>query len=71
MPLDKLVLIIVCVLGAAAATVWVGTLIAASFSLPFGWLTLIPAALVGYVVFRVISERVGNTEDDHYDKMKH
>ncbi len=71
MPLDKLVLIIVCVLGAAAATVWVGTLITASFSLPFGWLTLIPAALVGYVVFRVISERVGNAEDDHYDKMEH
>ncbi|MEI4194635.1 hypothetical protein [Roseovarius sp. E0-M6] len=71
MPLDKLVLIIVCVMAAAAATVWVGTLIAASFSLPFGWLVLIPAALVGYVVFRIIAERVGNAEDDHYDKMEH
>ena len=71
MPLDKLVLIVVCVLGAAAVTVWLGVLIAASLQLPFGWLALIPALLVGYIVFRVISERVGNAEEDHYDKMEH
>ena len=71
MPLDKLVLIVVCVLGAAAVTVWLGVLIVASLQLPFGWLALIPALLVGYIVFRVISERVGNAEEDHYDKMEH
>jgi len=71
MPIDKLVLILVIVIAAAAATVWLGTLIAASIQIPFGWLVLIPAALVGYVVYRVIAERVGNTEDDHYDKMDH
>ncbi|QIE44686.1 hypothetical protein G5B38_03615 [Pseudohalocynthiibacter aestuariivivens] len=69
MPLDKFVLILVCVVAAAGATVWIAVLLAAAVELPFGWLGLIPAALVGYVVFRVISERVGNTEDDHYDNM--
>lgn len=71
MPLDKLVLILVCVIAAAAATIWLGTLLAAAVNLPFGWLVLVPAALVAYVVFRVIAERVGNAEDDHYDKMDH
>lgn len=69
MPLDKLVLVIACVLIAACATIWISTLVRAAFSVPFAALALIPAALVGYVVFRVIAERVGNAEEDHYDKM--
>jgi len=71
MPLDKFVLILVCVVAAAAATVWIGLLIAAAAEFRLGWLGLIPAALVGYVVFRVIAERVGNAEEDHYDRMDH
>ncbi len=71
MPLDKLVLIIVSIVAAAAATVWLGVLVMTAFELPFGWLAVIPAVLVGYVVFRVIMERVGNAEEDHYDGMKH
>ncbi|SLN62702.1 hypothetical protein PEL8287_03430 [Roseovarius litorisediminis] len=71
MPLDKFVLILVCVTLAAGVTIWLGFMFAATVNLPFGWLGLIPAALIGYVVFRVIAERVGNAEDDHYDKMDH
>lgn len=71
MPLDKFVLILVCVIAAAAAAVWIAVLLTAAIEIPFGWLGLIPAALVAYVVFRVISERVGNAEEDHYDKMDH
>ena len=71
MPLDKFVLIIVCVIAAAAATIWLVALGAAALNLPFGWLGIIPAALVGYVAFRVIAERVGNAEEDHYDRMDH
>ena len=71
MPLDKFVLIIACVVIAAGATIWLGVALTTAVNIPFGWLVLIPAALVGYVVFRVISERVGNAEDDHYDKMDH
>ncbi|WP_306114539.1 MULTISPECIES: hypothetical protein [unclassified Roseovarius] len=71
MPLDKLVLILVCVCIAAGVTVWLGLLLAAAINIPYGWTALIPAALVGYVIYRVIAERVGNAEEDHYDKMDH
>ena len=71
MPLDKFVLILVCVIAAAGATVWLGVMLTAAIQIPFGWLVLIPAALIGYIVFRVIAERVGNAEEDHYDKMDH
>lgn len=69
MPLDRLVLILVIVVVAAAATVWIGATVAASFAFPAGILLLIPAALVAYVVVRVIADRIGNRDDDHYDRM--
>ncbi len=67
MPLDKFVLILVAVIAAAGLTVWVGTLVAASVQMPVGWLMFIPLALIAYVVWRVIADRIGNREDDHYD----
>ena len=71
MPLDKFVLILVSVVAAAAVTVWVGTLVMASLQVPVaGWLMFIPAMLVGYVVWRVIADRLGNSEDDHYDSIE-
>lgn len=71
MKLDTLVLIIVCVLAGSALTLWLGMMMLAAFSVPFAALALIPAALVGYVIYRVIAERVGNAEEDHYDRMDH
>ncbi len=71
MPIDKLVLIIFCVLVAAAATIWVTGLVMAALNVPWGWLGFVPTALVAYVVYRVIAERVGNAEEDHYDRMDH
>ena len=70
MPLDRFVLIIIVVIAAAAATVWIGTIIAASLQLPFGWLAMVPAALIGYVLWRVIADRVGNAEEDRYDDVE-
>jgi len=67
MPLDTLVLILVLVIAAAGVTVWLGALLLASFQVPGAGLALIPAALVGYVGGRVISDRIGSAEDDHYD----
>lgn len=70
MALDKFVLILVCVMGAAAATVWIATLIFASVQMPLiGVAALIPVALIVYVVWRVIADRIGNTEEDHYDNI--
>ena len=68
MPLDKFVLILVAVIAAAGATVWVATTLLAAASVPaLGWLTLIPVVLAAYVAWRVIADRVGSAEDDHYD----
>lgn len=70
MPLDKFVLILVIVIAAAGATVWIGTLVAASMQMSFGWLTLIPVVLVATILWRVIAERLSNREDDHYDRIE-
>lgn len=71
MPLDKFVLVLICVVAAAAVTVWIGALIAASIQVPaVGWIAFIPAALVGYIVWRVIADRLSNKEDDHYDRIE-
>ncbi len=73
MPLDKLVFIIVCVLSAAAVTVYVGVAIVASTQLPplLGVAVLAGIALCLYIAWRVIAERVQNKDDDHYDQYKH
>ncbi len=71
MKLETLVLIVVCVLVGSAVTMWLSMLLLAALSVPFAWLALFPAALVGYILYRVIAERVGNAEEDHYDGMKH
>ena len=70
MPLDRLVLLLVIVVLGAMATVWVGAVLAASVHLPGGLLLLIPAALVAYVVVRVIAERMRDRDDDRYDGME-
>ncbi len=71
MPLDRFVLIIVVVIAAAGATVWIGVTIAAAIEAPLvGWAAIVPAALVGYVIWRVIAERLRNREDDHYDNIE-
>jgi len=71
MPLDKLVLILMIVIIAAGVTVWLGTLAVAAFQFGGpGWLVFVPAALVAYVVWRVIADRIGNAEDDHYDRIQ-
>lgn len=71
MPIDKLVLILVAVIAAAGATIWLAATVLAALNFPFGWFGLLPAVLAGYIVYRVLAERVGNAEEDHYDKMDH
>lgn len=71
MPIERLVLILVCVIVAAALTIWVGAVLLAAWNVPIVGFALIPVALIAYVVARVIGERVGNTQEDHYDRMDH
>ena len=69
MPLDRLVLILVLVLAAGAATVWLGAWIAASVAMPLGW-ALTPIVLAaGYVLWRVVADRLAERGDDPYDRM--
>jgi membrane protein implicated in regulation of membrane protease activity len=70
MPLDKIVLIVLVVLVGIGMTVWVSALALSALAVPFAWLALLPAALVGYILWRVISERLTNSEDDHYDRIE-
>ena len=73
MPLDKLILILFCVMTGAGVTIWLVTLILASAivhpALAFAPLSV--AALGAYILVRVLGERVNNPEEDHYDKMDH
>lgn len=69
MPLDKLVLIIFCVLAAAGATIWaVAALVVGVQMGPIvglGILSLV--ALCAYICWRVVADRLTNKDDDHYD----
>ncbi len=71
MKLDTLVLIAICVMAGMMVTVWLTAMLLAAFHLPFVLVGLLPAALVGYVIFRLIRDRVGDSTEDHYDGMKH
>lgn len=71
MPLDRFVLMIVIVIAAAGATIWLGTLLATSMQMSgAGWIVILPVTLVAYVLWRVISDRLRNSEDDHYDRIE-
>ncbi|MEQ8444069.1 MAG: hypothetical protein RIM72_08385 [Alphaproteobacteria bacterium] len=67
MAVDKIALIFVIVAALAYAGIWLGGIIVVG-----GWLAiiiLIPVCVVAYILGRVISQRLGNKEDDHYDRI--
>jgi membrane protein implicated in regulation of membrane protease activity len=69
MPLDRFVLILVLVLAAAGATVWVAAMAGAVPHLPgLGLGVASLAALLAYVIVRVIADRVRSEADDRYDR---
>ena len=72
MPLDRLVLIITCVIAAAGATIWVvAALFASSQASPLAGVAMLSiVALAAYIGWRVISERLSNKDDDHYDRFE-
>lgn len=70
MPLDRFVLMLVAAIAAAGLTVWVVAWAGATLLMPgLGALVAVPALLAGYVLFRVIADRVRSREDDRYDGM--
>jgi len=73
MSLDKIFLIIFCVIAGAAAIV--GAIVLLVMGSVLHPLLLLGAVLIVafalYVLWRLLSERLGNPEEDHYDGMKH
>ena len=70
MPLDRFVLILVVVTLAAALTIGAALWAAAVFHLPaVALMAAVPALLLGYVLWRVVTDRLRNREDDHYDNI--
>ncbi len=65
MALEKIALILVLVLGGVWCLAMLGGMIAL---FPFGLPLLAIAAVVGYLLWRVVKERLASTEDDHYEK---
>lgn len=71
MPLDRIVLIIVAIGAGVIALIYGGVLIASVTQVgPVGVLFLIPPTVFAYLAYRVIRERLGNREDDYYDKIE-
>jgi peptidoglycan/LPS O-acetylase OafA/YrhL len=65
MTLDKIALILVIVL----ATVWAMAMLAGLVaSLPYGLPVLLLFAIGGYLIYRVLRDRLDNAEDDYYEK---
>jgi hypothetical protein len=65
MPLDKLALICIIVV----AVLWCSVLLAGVVAtLPYGLPALVVIAIVGYFLYRVVRDRLANTEDDYYEK---
>lgn len=69
MPLDRLVLILVVVLLAAMATVWLVAWAFASTAAPLGWTLALPIAAGAYVLWRVVADRLAERPGDRYDRM--
>ena len=71
MSLDKLALIIAVLAITAGLTIWVAGILLAAIQAPVASLLLLPFGVAMYLVARVIGERAGNREEDHYDRIKH
>ncbi|PUB11278.1 hypothetical protein [Yoonia sediminilitoris] len=72
MPIDKLVLILVSVIAAAGATIWVAAILLASVQVSpvLGLTALGLIAICAYIAWRIIADRLTNSDDNHYDKFE-
>ncbi len=65
MKLDTIALVLVVVLACAWFLLMLAGVAIAS---PFSWILVIPALVMCYLFVRVIQQRLGNAEDDYYEK---
>lgn len=71
MSLDRIMLIVVCVIGAIGLSTWTfGAFFAAREVHPaIGVLIFAFVAFVFYFIWRLLAERLNNPDEDHYDNM--
>lgn len=69
MPLERLVLIVVCVMVAAAGTIWLATLAATAFNLSSLSFAIVPAMLAAYMIWHAVADRLGQSKKDRFDTM--
>lgn len=65
MKLESVVLAVIVVAAVVYAAVWITGLVV---FVPWGWLGLIPLALIVGLLAAVIWQRINNKEDDYYDR---
>lgn len=73
MSLDRLALILFCIVAFGGVGFWLASFILVSATL-HPLLAVLPmgiAAIGAYFVIGVVRERVSNPEEDHYDRMEH
>lgn len=71
MKIDSFVLIIACLAIAAYGLFVLWGVLYLSLTQPMGWIAAVLFAIAVFVIWRVVAERVGNAQEDHYDDMEH
>jgi len=65
MALDRIALIFVVIVAVIYVAALLTGLLAAS---PFSWPVLPFLAVIAYLIYRVVRDRLNNAEDDYYEK---
>lgn len=67
MPMERLVLILICVVAAAGVTVWLGGMLAAALNVGALIMMILPLTLILSLFAWVVRDRLESPKDDHYD----
>ena len=71
MTLDRIAFILVAIAAVIIAIVWlVGGVIMIGQDPISAWLILVPLGIISFFIIWLIVERLGNKEDDHYDRIE-
>lgn len=72
MSLDRLMLIVAVIFGGILALTWATGIVgvAAHINPLLGLVGLGAVAFVAYIAYRVVAERLGNADDDKYDRVE-
>ncbi len=63
MPLHRLLLILLCVLIAGLATIWLGALLSASLKVPLAGFLLLPITLLAFLAYRALADRASGRDE--------